>query len=266
MPSQRCVVQRPPGLRRAIGSEPKPPIEDPANDHEFLRASKDRCIRRMAGLHRASAEAPPKSLAPRFAHCLGAARLAQAKPSLLTRWLACKVQRNVLRLNMSAMLEHTRVPGSTNRAGYSGSPACSLIAAGVPSLSTQINGFVSQLINTPLPTIPNISQPLGPISFASPISGPQVFVPPPIAEQVKAFVQPFDLRFGFREMLLEQLAELVKARSFRHLGSALVNCFSAWRRYPLGSRRRPYRRPFLRHCGCGTARRWLVRARPLSGN
>src|ERR1700682_4183421 len=46
--------QRPPGLRRAIGNKPKPLIENPAKDHEFLRASKDRSIRRVAGLHRAS--------------------------------------------------------------------------------------------------------------------------------------------------------------------------------------------------------------------
>ena len=45
-----------------------------------------------------------------------------------------------------------------------------------------------------------------------------------------------------------------------------TRCWPGKLPYPLGSRRRPYRRPFLRHCGGGTARRWLVRARPLSGN
>ena len=43
-------------LRRAIGSEPKNTHceADPAKDHELLRAPKDRSIRRVAGLHRAS--------------------------------------------------------------------------------------------------------------------------------------------------------------------------------------------------------------------
>src|ERR1700674_3796528 len=37
-----------------IGSEPKSLIENTAKDYEFLRAFKDRSIRRVAGLYRAS--------------------------------------------------------------------------------------------------------------------------------------------------------------------------------------------------------------------
>jgi hypothetical protein len=42
-----------------------------------------------------------------------------------------------------------------------------------------------------------------------------------LAEEVKAFVQALNLRFCFREMLLEQFAELVEARSCCHLGKRL---------------------------------------------
>ena len=42
-----------------------------------------------------------------------------------------------------------------------------------------------------------------------------------LAEEVKAFVQTLDLRFGLRQMLLEQFAKLVEPRRFRHLGKSL---------------------------------------------
>lgn len=42
-----------------------------------------------------------------------------------------------------------------------------------------------------------------------------------LAEQLKAFIDALDLGFGLAEMQLEQLAQLVESRRFRHLGKRL---------------------------------------------
>jgi hypothetical protein len=43
----------------------------------------------------------------------------------------------------------------------------------------------------------------------------------------KAFVQPFDLAFGFDQVHLEAFAQPVEPCRLGHFGERLVNCFSA---------------------------------------